>query len=123
MHYDDLFVQLARCYADAHPNMESGGFNDGITNGSQWYAVYGGMQDWNYVWENDFEITLEQNEVKWPNSNELPGLWEEHQESMIVYIEQIHKGVRGIVRDLDSNNGLHATITCLLYTSPSPRDS
>lgn len=108
---DDLFVQLARCYADAHPNMESGGFNDGITNGSQWYAVYGGMQDWNYVWENDFEITLEQNEVKWPNSNELPGLWEEHQESMIVYIEQIHKGVRGIVRDLDSNNGLHATIT------------
>ena len=107
---DDVFVQISRCYADAHPNMESGGFQDGITNGADWYAVFGGMQDWNYVWESDFEITLEQNEVKWPNSNQLDGLWDDHQESMISYIEQIHQGVRGLVTDDESGEGLDATI-------------
>ena len=115
---DDVFVQLSRCYADAHPNMESGGFQDGITNGADWYAVFGGMQDWNYVWESDFDITLEQNEVKWPNSNQLDNLWNEHQESMIAYIEQIHQGARGLITDANSGEAL----TCLLYTSPSPRD-
>ena len=108
---DDVFVQISRCYADAHPNMESGGFQDGITNGADWYAVFGGMQDWNYVWESDFEITLEQNEVKWPNSNQLDGLWDDHQESMISYIEQIHQGVRGLVIDNESGEGLDATIS------------
>ena len=107
---NDLFIQLARCYADAHPNMESGGFNNGITNGAEWYAVFGGMQDWNYVWESDFEITLEQNETKWPNSDQLPGLWEEHREPMIAYIEQVHKGVRGVILDSESSMPLNATI-------------
>ncbi|MBT7376540.1 MAG: DUF2817 domain-containing protein [Candidatus Marinimicrobia bacterium] len=107
---DDLFIQLASCYADAHPNMESGGFNNGITNGAEWYAVFGGMQDWNYVWESDFEITLEQNETKWPNSDQLPGLWEEHREPMIAYIEQVHKGIRGVILDSESSMPLNGTI-------------
>ena len=108
---DDVFVQISRCYADAHPNMESGGFQDGITNGADWYAVFGGMQDWNYVWESDFDITLEQNEVKWPNSNQLDNLWNEHQESMIAYIEQIHQGARGLITDANSGEALTATIS------------
>ena len=108
---DDLFIQISRCYADSHPNMESGGFQNGITNGAQWYAVFGGMQDWNYVWESDFDITLEQNEVKWPNSNQLDNLWDEHQESMIAYIEQIHQGARGLVTDINSGEALAATIS------------
>ena len=29
---DQLFIDLSLTYADAHPNMESGGFNNGITN-------------------------------------------------------------------------------------------
>ena len=107
---DDVFVHISTCYADSHPNMESGGFQNGITNGAQWYAVFGGMQDWNYVWESDFDITLEQNEVKWPNSNLLDGLWEDHREPMIAYIEQIHQGLRGIVTDVNSNQPLNATI-------------
>ena len=70
---DDLFVDLALVYSQNHPTMyQSSLYNQGITNGAYWYAVFGGMQDWNYVWENNFEITLEQNNVKWPNSNLLP---------------------------------------------------
>jgi len=108
---NDLFIHISLAYADAHPNMESGGFSNGITNGAQWYAISGGMQDWNYIWEGDFDITLEQNEVKWPSSNQLAGLWEDHREPMLVYLEEVHDGVRGIVIDADSGEPLSANIS------------
>jgi len=108
---DDLFIHISLAYADAHPNMESGGFSNGITNGSQWYAISGGMQDWNYVWENSFDITLEQNEVKWPSSSQLAGLWEDHREPMLNYLEEIHDGIRGIVIDVDSGEPISANIS------------
>ncbi len=108
---DDLFIHISRAYADAHPNMESGGFSNGITNGAQWYAISGGMQDWNYIWEGNFDITIEQNEVKWPSFNQLAGLWEDHREPMLVYLEEVHDGVRGIVIDTDSGEPLSANIS------------
>ena len=101
---DDVFVSLALDYSTNHPFMfNSSQFDDGITNGSEWYAIDGGMQDWNYVWEEDFDITLEQNDVKWPNESLLPGLWEDHKESMISYIEKVHTGLRGIITDSNNN--------------------
>ncbi len=108
---DDLFIHISLAYADAHPNMDSGGFSNGITNGAQWYAISGGMQDWNYIWEGDFDITLEQNDVKWPSSNQLAGLWEDHREPLLAYLEEVHDGVRGIVIDADSGEPLSANIS------------
>ena len=107
---DDLFIHLSLAYANAHPNMSSGGFSNGITNGAQWYAVFGGMQDWNYVWEGGCDITLEQNAVKWPNSNQLAGLWEDHKEPMLTYLEEVHDGIRGLVLN-DNNEPLNANIS------------
>ena len=108
---DDLFVHLSLIYADAHPNMASGGFSNGITNGAQWYAIFGGMQDWNYLWEGDCDITLEQNNVKWPSSNQLPGLWDDHREPMIAYLEAVHEGVRGIVINAETGEPMTANIS------------
>ena len=108
---DDLFIHISLAYADAHPNMESGGFSNGITNGAQWYAIFGGMQDWNYIWEGDFDITLEQHEIKWPNSNQLPGLWNDHREPMLSYLEEVHDGIRGIVTDSETGEPLAANIS------------
>ena len=108
---DDLFIHISLAYADAHPNMESGGFSNGITNGAQWYAIFGGMQDWNYIWEGDFDITLEQHEIKWPNSNQLPGLWNDHREPMLAYLEAVHEGVRGIVINADTGEPMTANIS------------
>ena len=101
---DDLFIDLSLTYSQNHSNMYfESPFNEGITNGSQWYAVFGGMQDWNYIWMKNLDITLEQNEVKWPNENQLPGLWDENKEAMISYIERIHgSSIKGTVTDADS---------------------
>ena len=107
---DELFIELATTYSNNHSEMyQSNSFSNGITNGSQWYAIFGGMQDWNYIWEKDFDITLEQSEDKWPNSLELPQFWEDNKESLLTYIEQIFKGVYGVVSD-ENGNPLHAEI-------------
>ena len=108
---DELFVHISLAYADEHPDMASGGFSNGITNGAQWYALSGGMQDWNYVWEGGCDVTLEQHQVKWPDSNQLAGLWEEHREPMIAYIEEIHDGIRGIITDADSGEPIDANFS------------
>mgnify|MGYP001331943060 CR=1 FL=1 len=101
---DDLFIDLALTYSENHQDMYSESpFSQGITNGAQWYALFGGLQDWSYVWTKAFDVTLEQNEVKWPNQNLLPGLWDENKEAMISYIERIHgPSVKGLVVDADS---------------------
>ena len=101
---DAVFIDLSLCYSQNHSSMyNSTIFENGITNGAEWYALSGGMQDWNYVWEGDFDITLEQNNVKWPNANLLEQLWNDNKESMISYIEKIHSGLNGLV--LNNNNG------------------
>ena len=101
---DDLFIDLALTYSENHQDMYSESpFGQGITNGAQWYALFGGLQDWSYVWTKAFDVTLEQNEVKWPNQNLLPGLWDENKEAMISYIERVHgPSVKGLVVDADS---------------------
>lgn len=42
---DAVFRTVALAYASLHPKMRaSREFRDGITNGAEWYILYGGMQ-------------------------------------------------------------------------------
>ena len=108
---DDIFIQLASAYSQAHLTMHLGhpcpgdksGFKGGITNGADWYSVDGGMQDYNYLHSNCFEITIEQGCTKYPYAHELKDIWEKNRESLLVFIEEVHKGVKGFVRD---SNGI-----------------
>ncbi|KAK2831374.1 hypothetical protein Q7C36_016460 [Tachysurus vachellii] len=106
---DALFRYLAHVYAKNHPIMKTGEpkcdgepdetFKDGITNGAQWYDVPGGMQDYNYLKGNCLEITMELSCCKYPLASELPKEWENNRESLLAYMEQVHIGVRGFVRE------------------------
>jgi carboxypeptidase D len=110
---DAVFKTLASTYSNKHRTMHnSREFSGGITNGADWYVLYGGMQDWNYVYNQGvFEITVELSDNKWPSASTLSGHWDDNREAMLSYMELVHTlGVRGTVTDTDGSP-LAATIT------------
>ncbi|XP_037837027.1 carboxypeptidase M [Kryptolebias marmoratus] len=103
---DDVFVHLAKVYSYSHAWMSRGDmckenrpFQDGIINGYQWYPLQGGMQDFNYVWAQCLELTLELSCCKFPPPEELPALWMDNKKALLAYIQQVHLGVKGRVFD------------------------
>ncbi|XP_015683284.1 carboxypeptidase D, partial [Protobothrops mucrosquamatus] len=119
---DAVFQQLALTYAKENAQMFQGHpcdnlypdeyFPRGITNGANWYNVPGGMQDWNYLNTNCFEVTIELGCVKYPRAEELPKYWEKNHRSLLQFIKQVHQGVRGFVLDATDGRGiLNATIS------------
>eukprot|EP00882_Tetradesmus_deserticola_P011128 GHRQ01011767.1.p1 GENE.GHRQ01011767.1~~GHRQ01011767.1.p1 ORF type:complete len:333 (+),score=114.99 GHRQ01011767.1:504-1502(+) len=81
---DKAFQFFAKLYAKKHAYMAaSKEYPDGITNGAQWYPVYGGMQDWNYLAAECMAITLELSEAKWRPEPHLPLLWQENREALL----------------------------------------
>lgn len=110
---EKVFKQIAKTYADAHGTMgrhateRCGGFfgtQGGIVNGAQWYSFAGGMQDFNYLHTNCFEITVELGCDKFPAEEELYIGWEENQEALLTFMESVHRGIKGVVRDADGNS-------------------
>jgi len=107
---DAHFIQLALAYSSHNSPMYNGPFPQGITNGCDWYVIYGGMQDWNYVWQGDKEITMEISTPFWPDESTLPGYWEDNRESMLSYMEEIHHGIKGIITDSETGDPIPAAV-------------
>ncbi|KAL4660258.1 carboxypeptidase M [Arapaima gigas] len=101
---NDVFIYLAKAYSFSHNYMHNGQscygstvFKDGITNGYYWYPLQGGMQDYNYIWGQCLEITLELSCCKYPPEKELPGLWDDNKDALLAYMKLVHLGVKGQV--------------------------
>ncbi|CAL8345725.1 unnamed protein product [Arctogadus glacialis] len=113
---DEVFHQVSRAYAQENALMHKGHpcemlypeeyFGEGITNGANWYNVPGGMQDWNYLNTNCFEVTIELGCVKFPWEKDLPKYWDQNQRSMLQFIHQVHRGVKGTVSDIHTGSGI-----------------
>ncbi|XP_070570378.1 carboxypeptidase D-like [Ptychodera flava] len=122
---DDVFIHLAKVYSLQHGNMynitvnkctdvydyydysydydDFAGFEDGITNGADWYSLTGGMQDYNYVYHGCMELTFEVSCCKYPDESLLEDFWNKNKISMMKYLEQVHQGVKGLVVDENGN--------------------
>ena len=74
-----------------------GFFSGGITNGADWYPITGGMQDFNYIFANTMEITVEVSCCKYPSRSALQGEWDKNKESLLRYVMQAHRGIKGTV--------------------------
>jgi carboxypeptidase D len=98
------------CTKDCGSALMNEHFPDGITNGAKWYALYGGMQDWNYLHSNCFEITLELGCHKYPYERDIHKFWNENKKSLIAFLEEVHKGVKGFVFDMNGKPIKNATI-------------
>jgi len=123
---DAVFKSIATTYANTHTLMRNAWefrSSAGITNGADWYVLYGGMQDWNYLWNGVFEITLEISEDKYPSAATLADFWNQNREAMLAYMELVNSmGVRGIVTDADNGKPLDATITVAEINHPVKTD-
>ncbi|XP_030921125.1 probable carboxypeptidase X1, partial [Geospiza fortis] len=77
-----------------------------IINGANWHTVAGSMNDFSYLHTNCFEITVELSCDKFPHASELPAEWENNRESLLLFMEQVHRGIKGVVRDSDTELGI-----------------
>ncbi|MCD4818066.1 MAG: carboxypeptidase regulatory-like domain-containing protein [Candidatus Cloacimonetes bacterium] len=114
-HPDDIWWQdVCHTYADAvhevSPTDYLEGFDDGITNGYDWYSIDGGRQDYMNYYHFCREMTLELSDVKMLPENELNVHWDYNKESFLLYMEECLYGIRGIVTN-ESGNPLDAMIT------------
>ena len=110
---DATFRYLAQTYADAHPRMNrSAEFKGGITNGAEWYPLWGGMQDWHYVNTGTYDITVEVDDEKWPREELLPNIVAEHAAaSLEMCYRALFGSVRGFVYDKRGVGIAGATVT------------
>jgi len=96
---DTLAKEVSLGYSRLNPPMyASAVFDSGVTNGWDWYYVYGSLQDWSYHVTSCLDITMEIG-TKWPSASSLPSYWADNREGMLYFIRQAGWGVQGIVTD------------------------
>ncbi|XP_051504796.1 probable carboxypeptidase X1 [Myxocyprinus asiaticus] len=113
---NDFFRWLATIYAStnlvmANPDRrichsEDFQQHNNIINGADWHTVPGSMNDFSYLYTNCFEVTVELSCDKFPHASELPIEWENNKEALLLYMEQVHRGIKGVIRDKDTKAGI-----------------
>ncbi|KAM6431592.1 adipocyte enhancer-binding protein 1 isoform 1-T1 [Liasis olivaceus] len=104
-----IFRWLAISYASAHLSMTEtfrGGCHDqdmtngmGIVNGAKWKPQVGTLNDFSYLHSNCLELSIYPGCDKFPHESELPQEWENNKESLLTFMEQVHRGIKGTVTD------------------------
>lgn len=92
------------------------GKQDGVTNGAAWYSLRGGMQDFNYLASNAFEITLELGCDKYPPASQLEQEWGRNKDALIEFTWQAHSGVKGMVTDENGKPLANAIVSVVNVT-------
>jgi len=113
-HPDDAWFQaISRSWADLAQADSPGGymtdFDNGITNGYDWYPVHGGRQDFMTFFHGSREVTIELSHTKLQPAENLADLWQWNQRALFDFLSHAHEGISGLVTDPDGSP-LHATI-------------
>ena len=100
---NEVMKLLSDEYSFSHQDMYLGKscgyyFTNGTSNGAEWYPLAGSMGDFNYLFSNCFEITVEVTCCKKPDARSLPAEWLKNRNSLLTFLEQAHMGVKGFVR-------------------------
>lgn len=116
-----IFRWLAIAYASAHLNMGdiargSCHADDytkgmGIANGAKWRPESGSMNDFSYLHTNCLELSIYLGCDKFPHESELAEEWEINKEALLTFMEQVHRGIKGIVTDRHGEPIANASIS------------
>lgn len=111
---DNWWQRVCRAYVDTvHLYSPASYFNDlnnGITNGSAWYEIDGGRQDYMNYFQYCREVTNELSNNGIPSGTSLLNLWNYNYRSFLNYMQECTYGVRGIVTDSVTGAPLKAKV-------------
>ncbi|MFZ1517499.1 MAG: M14 family zinc carboxypeptidase [Ignavibacteriaceae bacterium] len=118
-HPDELWYQyISHLYADTcqanAPSNYMTGYDDGITNGGDWYIISGGRQDYTNYYRWGREVTIEISDTKLVPASQLPSFWNYNRKSLLRYMENVLRGVNGVITDT-SGNPVKAKITVVSH--------
>jgi hypothetical protein len=113
---DDLYWQhICREYVDsihAHsPTDYMIDQNNGITNGGDWYVVYGSRQDYMTYYKHCREVTIEMSHTKLLPTTDLVNFWNYNFRSLFFYIKEASNGFGGVITDNRTGNVISATVS------------
>ncbi|XP_021066940.1 adipocyte enhancer-binding protein 1 isoform X1 [Mus pahari] len=116
-----IFRWLAISFASAHLTMTEpyrGGCQAqdytsgmGIVNGAKWNPRSGTFNDFSYLHTNCLELSVYLGCDKFPHESELPREWENNKEALLTFMEQVHRGIKGVVTDEQGVPIANATIS------------
>lgn len=110
----DWWIEKMRDYANsAQANSPDGymeGFDDGITNGFEWFEVRGGRQDYMNFFQRCREFTVELSNMKVLPADELPLIWEANRQSLLDYMDASLNGLRGVITDCMTGDPIVAEV-------------
>ncbi len=123
LHADNEWYRtICRQYVDTvHANSPQGYMNyqeNGITLGSDWYRIKNGRQDYVNYYLHGREITIELSKLKTPNADMLPQYWNYNFRSLLNYIANVNKGIRGRITN-ENGEPLRAKLTILGHDKDS----
>ncbi|ELK25160.1 Adipocyte enhancer-binding protein 1 [Myotis davidii] len=116
-----IFRWLAISFASTHLTMtepyrggcqaqdHTGGM--GIVNGAKWNPRSGTINDFSYLHTNCLELSIYLGCDKFPHESELPREWENNKEALLTFMEQVHRGIKGVVTDEQGVPIANATIS------------
>lgn len=101
---DAWWIHIARQYADgcqhhANHNGYMDALDDGITNGYDWYPIYGGRQDYVNYFHRGREATLEISNVKTTPPEQFQDIWDYNRQPLLDFVAQSRNGLSGTVTD------------------------
>jgi len=116
LHPDDAWYRyISRQWADTAHQYSYPGYmtalENGITNGYNWYQVYGGRQDYVNYFLHGREVTIELSDIKMPEESTLDNYWNYNYRSLLHYMEQVYTGMSGFISDSITGLPVNAMIT------------
>lgn len=111
---DTWWRHVSRQYVDTvhlySPASYLDDFDNGVTNGYQWYSISGGRQDYMNYFHHCREVTMELSNVKKLATTALENHWQWNYRSLMNYYSQCRYGVAGTVTDALTGQPLKAKV-------------